>query len=1017
MKNALVCLAILGAFAMPVFGAGFYSVHSPNGVDVWAVGNSGTIFHSFDAGVTWTNSTLGTAALRSVYSMGTDVWMVGDNGVCFISTDGGGSWSNQTLAGGASLRSVAFANGQMGLTAGNGGVIVKTTDKGSNWTSKVSNTSQQLNALTFSDPQTAYAAGTAGTLLKTTDAGESWTSIAQVGWSKNILSVSVSGQTVFVTGTDGFCYKSTNGGTTWNLLDFKTDSNVDVDGVFALSPTNAYFIGGGGFIRNSADGGATYSYGTHQMHAKLNDVFFYTATNGWACSEKNNAVLRTTDAGATWQLPQGTTVNYQWSNKISISSIGNTFVIDPFNKNRIFVAGGNVIYVSNDRGETWSTASGKTAGGGSQWSFLISPTDSNIWLAATSGSPKGVKRSTNAGVTWTSVLARNFTSYGMPLEIDPDSPSNVIFAAEGTGSGPDGVLYFSRDFGASWDTLARTSFRSPCDIAIVPGNSNVWYVGDGTTGSGSAQMWRSTNYGSTWTSIYSSTSSEIPMIAVSRLRNTYAFATAWSSTSVTKSTNSGLTWTSIAPTGSSWGTDIAKDDPNVVMYGVYGGGTSYLSTNAGVSFSSSSLSGSNSGMLCYDRSTFLVHQTGAIWKYNITYTVPSSNAQVLTLISPSGGENWSYNSVRNITWSAGNIVNVKIEYKTGPSAPWQTIAPSVQGSLGTYAWTVPNDPTTQARVRVSDVADASPVDSSHANFSITVANATTQSSLSFGNVGVGNMRVDTLRISNPGTGPLVITSVTTGTSRFIPSRSSFTIVAGASDTLSVTFSPTALQSYTDTLRINSNAVGGPTNVALSGTGALVAAVSVVAPNGGEVWRVGTVHNIMWSSTLVTEVNVLYKLLTGSTWVPIAINVPAASGSYAWTVPNSPGDAYVRIVNAADAAILDESNDPFTIEPATFVVELGGIPTTYELVQNYPNPFNPTTQITYGLPHDGHVILTVYNALGQEVVRLLDQNQPAGRYSVQFAATDNKGAALSSGIYYYSLRAGEFVEIKKMLLMK
>jgi hypothetical protein len=212
-------------------------------------------------------------------------------------------------------------------------------------------------------------------------------------------------------------------------------------------------------------------------------------------------------------------------------------------------------------------------------------------------------------------------------------------------------------------------------------------------------------------------------------------------------------------------------------------------------------------------------------------------------------------------------------------------------------------------------------------------------------------------------------------------------------------------------------VGGQINVALSGTGTLVASVSVVAPNGGEVWQVGSIHNIMWSSALVTDVNLLYKLSSSGTWIPIANNVPAGSGSYAWTIPNSPGQASVRIVNASDAAILDESDGPFSIQPATSVIELGGIPTTYELVQNYPNPFNPTTQITYGLPHDGHVVLTVYNALGQEVVRLLDQNQPAGRYSVQFAAKDNTGATLSSGIYYYSLRAGEFVEIKKMLLMK
>jgi hypothetical protein len=179
--------------------------------------------------------------------------------------------------------------------------------------------------------------------------------------------------------------------------------------------------------------------------------------------------------------------------------------VNPWNKNIIYVVMGNTIYISGNRGDSWgSTAT--IPSGGSTWSFYVSPKDTNVWIAATSGGPdstgKGVRRSTNRGVTWTTKLRRNFTSYGMPLEMDPDHPDTVIFAAEGTGSGPDGILYMSTDFGGTWDTLAQTSFRSPCDIVIVPGNTNLWYVGDGTTGSGQAQMWRSTNYGHDWTSIF-----------------------------------------------------------------------------------------------------------------------------------------------------------------------------------------------------------------------------------------------------------------------------------------------------------------------------------------------------------------------------------------------------------------------------------------------------------------------------------------------------------------------------------
>jgi len=90
----------------------------------------------------------------------------------------------------------------------------------------------------------------------------------------------------------------------------------------------------------------------------------------------------------------------------------------------------------------------------------------------------------------------------------------------------------------------------------------------------------------------------------------------------------------------------------------------------------------------------------------------------------------------------------------------------------------------------------------------------------------------------------------------------------------------------------------------------------------------------------------------------------------------------------------------------------GVPKEYNLAQNYPNPFNPTTKIRYSLPHLSDVSLIVYNILGQEVITLVNEQQPAGNYEVSFDATN-----LTSGIYLYKIQAGEFVETKKMVLMK
>ncbi len=107
---------------------------------------------------------------------------------------------------------------------------------------------------------------------------------------------------------------------------------------------------------------------------------------------------------------------------------------------------------------------------------------------------------------------------------------------------------------------------------------------------------------------------------------------------------------------------------------------------------------------------------------------------------------------------------------------------------------------------------------------------------------------------------------------------------------------------------------------------------------------------------------------------------------------------------------------------------GVLPETYVLQQNYPNPFNPTTQIRYGLPQQSRVTLTIYNVVGQEVLRLVDGEQSAGFHSFLWNGTNASGASVASGIYFYKLEAHQmagqnnmttsvFSDTKKMLLLK
>ncbi|MCB0312530.1 MAG: T9SS type A sorting domain-containing protein, partial [Calditrichaeota bacterium] len=97
--------------------------------------------------------------------------------------------------------------------------------------------------------------------------------------------------------------------------------------------------------------------------------------------------------------------------------------------------------------------------------------------------------------------------------------------------------------------------------------------------------------------------------------------------------------------------------------------------------------------------------------------------------------------------------------------------------------------------------------------------------------------------------------------------------------------------------------------------------------------------------------------------------------------------------------------------------LTGIPTEFSLQQNYPNPFNPTTTIRYGLREDAKVSVKIYNVLGQVVKTLVNNRQTAGFKTAVWDGTNDFGAKVSSGIYIYRIEANDFVDSKKMILLK
>ena len=125
-----------------------------------------------------------------------------------------------------------------------------------------------------------------------------------------------------------------------------------------------------------------------------------------------------------------------------------------------------------------------------------------------------------------------------------------------------------------------------------------------------------------------------------------------------------------------------------------------------------------------------------------------------------------------------------------------------------------------------------------------------------------------------------------------------------------------------------------------------------------------------------------------------------------------GASVIGILLAQTAVTLDAN--AITKPSGTTGVETEFNPNEFTLSQNYPNPFNPSTTIEYFVPSDGFVSLKIFNAIGQEVSILVNERQNSGKYTVSF---NSASIGLPSGMYFYSLRSGDFKATKKMILLK
>ncbi|MCB0729178.1 MAG: T9SS type A sorting domain-containing protein [Ignavibacteriae bacterium] len=166
----------------------------------------------------------------------------------------------------------------------------------------------------------------------------------------------------------------------------------------------------------------------------------------------------------------------------------------------------------------------------------------------------------------------------------------------------------------------------------------------------------------------------------------------------------------------------------------------------------------------------------------------------------------------------------------------------------------------------------------------------------------------------------------------------------------------------------------------------------------------------WASSICIDVCYSPETDTAIFYLP-----PADTQSYTmyfYTAP-APGNGMVRMIFENVNVQNNRFNQRFYASTSlSSISDPNEIPIEFSLSQNYPNPFNPTTNLEFGISELGLVTLKIYDISGKEVMTLVNEQKSPGYYSVSFNGTN-----LSSGIYFYSIKAGDFVSTKKMTLIK
>lgn len=778
--------------AQPRFGAGenFVGIEFSDSIHGTVVHFNGTLTSTTDACRSWqtTNSgcPTGTYAFQRIT---TGLWETISNGALWRTSDAGKTWTFQLPLGATSHGGVHFLDMTHGAIAADANVWI-TNDGGHLWVNctppELDYPQKWLTSAWTESAATVFVVGSGGIIRRTADGGRTWATTKQ-GNTSDLYQVRGNGTGLaFAIGDNGAIHRTSDDGDTWTSMPSPTGATLCGDIAF-FDERRALIVGKGGTILLTTDAGVHWTGQTSHSSENLFNIQIVDAGTAFIAGAQRT-ILRTTDSGATWCM----LASNDKAHLLSVAHLDANVAVAVGMNGRIT----------------------RTTDGGTLWSEVPSATQHNLRNVICSGADQFlcvgdsgvILRSSDAGIAWDAEAS------GVNLNIAAVSrASGSVYCAVGDS----GLILRSSDSGIHW---TRRSDTIPNAMASLWFPTPTHGVAVGTSGS----LLHSTDGGITWQHVPNDPASNISAIAFltsttaagcGTLRYWYELGSHgghWETVqSFFSTSDGGYTWRS-RPQNGYWSSLSMGLTPDSILFITTTTGAVKFSNDSGATWSddptsnNSALEGASfysyaRGILVGDHGTILrtlnpgqsvIRRSNALIDFGTvaldTFAVDS--IVVTNLTSSTVIDSLSYTGDYDFSCPQRSLIIPPY----GIARYLVTFRPSMAGH---YAGVMKFSSTTYSYV------DEVLLAGSGAGPAMTFDRL----ALSFNNAAVGEKSIDSVNVTNTGTAPLVISSITSDDSHFTTSASSMSLRPFEHRTIAVTFVPDSARSHSAMLRFTHNA--------------------------------------------------------------------------------------------------------------------------------------------------------------------------------------------------------------------